>query len=116
VIDQASRDIAAFARTEAERRYQSRRHAEAVRAIDAVLFELEDLNLQGVDRVPVALRRHAGSILEALPPPATEEEQEALRLRFRVQPLMDVMFRAQELIFRLRDPDRASEDEEGLGA
>lgn len=115
MIDQANRDIAAFARAEAERRYQSRRHAETVRAIDAVLFQLEDLNLQGVDRVPAVLRRHAGRILETLPEPADETEQEALRLRFRVQPLMDVMFHAQEVIFRLRDPDRPDEEEE-LGA
>ena len=117
MIDQANRDIAALARAEAERRYQSRRHADTVRAIDAVLFQLEDLNLQGVDRVPAVLRRHAGRILETLPEPANEFEQEALRLRFRVLPLMDVMFHAQEVIFRLRDPERAlSDDEVELGA
>jgi hypothetical protein len=118
VIDQANRDIAAFARAEAERQYQSRRHAETVHAIDAVLFQLEDLNLQGVDRVPAALRRHAGRILETLPQPESEEEQEARRLRFRVQPLMDVMFHAQEVLFRLRDPERSGEeeDEASLGA
>ena len=116
MIDQANRDIAAFARAEAERRYQSRRHADTVHAIDAVLFQLEDLNLQGVDRVPAVLRRHAGRILETLPEPTTEAEQEARRLRFRVQPLMDVMFHAQEILFRLRDPDRVDEEETELGA
>ena len=116
MIDQANRDIASFARAEAERRLASRRHADLVRAIDAVLFQLEDLNLQGVDRVPAVLRRHAGRILETLPTPETEEQAEALRLRYRVIPLMDVMFNAQEVIFRLRDPDRAVEDEEELGA
>ena len=117
MIEQANRDIAAFERAEAERRFQTRQHAEAVRAIDAVLFQLEDLNLQGVDRVPAVLRRHAGRILEGLPPAENEEEAEALRLRYRVLPLMDVMFHAQEVLFRLRDPGRITDlDDEELGA
>jgi hypothetical protein len=115
VIDQANRDIAAFERAEAERRFAGR-HADTVRAIDAVLFQLEDLNLQGVDRVPAVLRRHAGRILEGLPAADNEEDAEALRLRHRVMPLMDVMFHAQELLFRLRDPERTTEQDEELGA
>ena len=116
MIDQANRDIAAFARAEAERRFASRRHLDLVRAIDALLFQLEDLNLQGVDRVPAVLRRHAGRILETLPAPESDEQAQALRLRYRVVPLMDVMFNAQEVLFRLRDPDRVIEDDEELGA
>ena len=116
MIDQANRDIAAFERAEAERRLHSRQHADTVRAIDAVLFQLEDLNLQGVDRVPAVLRRHAGRILEGLPAADSEEDAEALRLRYRVMPLMDVMFHAQEVLFRLRDPERAIEEDEELGA
>ncbi len=117
MIDQASRDIAALARADARRRVASRRHSHLVRAIDAVLFELEDLNLQGVDRVPATLRRQAERILDTLPPPANDEQAEALRVRFRVQPLMDVMFSAQEVLFRLRDPARVNEDdEEEIGA
>ena len=116
MIDQANRDIAAFQRAEAERRFHSRQHADAVHAIDAVLFQLENLNLRGVDRVPAVLRRHAGRILEGLPAAETEEAAEALRLRYRVLPLMDVMFNAQELLFRLRDPERITERDEELGA
>lgn len=116
MIEQANRDIVAFARAEVERRYRTRRHTDTVRAIDAVLFQLEDLNLQGVDRVPAVLRRHAERILDRLPAPQNEEQAEALRLRYRVLPLMDVMFNAQEVLFRLRDPDRATENEEELGA
>ena len=36
-------------------------------------------------------------------------------MRYRVVPMMDVLFRAQEVLFRLRDPRRAlyeAEDEE----
>jgi hypothetical protein len=43
------------------------------------------------------------------------EDYEALRVRYRVVPMMDVLFRAQEVLFRLRDPRRAlyeAEDEE----
>jgi hypothetical protein len=116
VIDQANRDIAAFERAEAERRFQTRRHADIVRAIDALLFRLEDLNLQGVDRVPAVLRTHACKILESLPAPENEDQAEALRLRYRVIPLMDVLYNAQEMLFRLRDPERVPDEDEELGA
>ena len=81
-------------------------------AIDDLLFQLEDLNLRGSDRVPAVLRERAGQILDAVP---GREEHENLRVRYRVVPMMDVLFRAQEVLFRLRDPRRAlyeAEDEE----
>ncbi|HEY4026469.1 MAG TPA: hypothetical protein VGO86_08555 [Candidatus Dormibacteraeota bacterium] len=80
-----------------------------VHAIDDLLFQLEDLNLQGVDRVPATLRERAGQILDAVP---TREEYESLRVRYRVVPMMDVLFRAQEVLFRLRDPRRATYEDE----
>jgi hypothetical protein len=80
-----------------------------VHAIDDLLFQLEDLNLKGVDRVPAVLRERAGQILNAVP---SREEYEVLRVRYRVVPMMDVLFRAQEVLFRLRDPRRSTYDDE----
>ena len=45
----------------------------------------------------------AGQILDAVP---TREEYESLRVRYRVVPMMDVLFRAQEILFKLSDPSR----------
>jgi hypothetical protein len=85
-----------------------------VHAIDDLLFQLEDLNLQGVDRVPARLRERASKILEAVPGPEDEE----FRIRYRVLPMMDVLFRAQEILFRLRDPRRPTyaDNEDELSA
>lgn len=94
------------------RRWRLQQLDRVVHAIDNLLFQLEDLNLKGVDRVPATLRERAGRILDAVP---GREEYEALRIRYRVVPMMDVLFRAQEVLFRLRDPRRAlyeAEDEE----
>jgi hypothetical protein len=81
-----------------------------VHAIDDLLFELEELNLGGVDRVPSRLRERAGQLLELVPDP----EDPDFRVRHRVVPMMDVLFRAQEILFRLRDPSRPGypDDEE----
>jgi hypothetical protein len=78
-----------------------------VRAIDDLLFALEDLNLQGIDRVPAPLRHRASKILHVVPDP-----DEQIRVRYKVAPLIDVLFRAQELLFQLRDPGRIAEAEE----
>lgn len=78
-----------------------------VRAIDDLLFALEDLNLQGIDRVPAPLRHRASKILHVVPDP-----REQIRVRYKVAPLIDVLFRAQELLFQLRDPGRITEAEE----
>ncbi len=80
-----------------------------VRAIDGLLFQLEELNLQGVDRVPARLRDQAGAILEILPEQRLDPD---FRVRFRVTPMIDVLFRAQEVLFQLRDPSRQTDDEE----
>jgi hypothetical protein len=89
------------------------RHASirgVVHAIDDLLFELEELNLGGVDRVPSRFRERAGQLLELVPDP----EDPDFRVRHRVVPMMDVLFRAQEILFRLRDPSRPGypDDEE----
>jgi len=110
MLEDANRDIQRLCQEDLRRRWRQQQLDRVVHAIDDLLFQLEDLNLQGVDRVPATLRERAGQILDAVP---GREEHECLRIRYRVVPMMDVLFRAQEVLFRLRDPRRSTyEDEE----
>lgn len=109
MLGDASRDIGKLEVADRVRRRQADRLARVVRAIDALLFQLEELNLRGQDRVPARLREEAGAILQTLP---EQPEDPDFRVRYRVTPMMDVLFRAQEMIFQLRDPDRPPDDEE----
>lgn len=109
MLEDANRDIQRLCQEDLRRRWRQQQLDRVVHAIDDLLFQLEDLNLQGVDRVPATLRERAGQILDAVP---SREDYEALRVRYRVVPMMDVLFRAQEVLFRLRDPRRATYDEE----
>ncbi len=110
MLEDANRDIQRLCQEDLRRRWRQQQLDRVVHAIDDLLFQLEDLNLQSVDRVPAVLRERAGQILDAVP---NREEYEMLRVRYRVVPMMDVLFRAQEVLFRLRDPRRATyEDEE----
>jgi hypothetical protein len=116
MLEDANRDIQRLCQEDLRRRWRQQQLDRVVHAIDDLLFQLEDLNLQGVDRVPATLRERAGQILDAVP---NREEYENLRVRYRVIPMMDVLFRAQEVLFRLRDPHRAmyiDEDEEEAAA
>jgi hypothetical protein len=116
MLEDANRDIQRLCQEDLRRRFRQQQLDRVVHAIDDLLFQLEDLNLQGIDRVPANLRERAGSILEAVP---SHEEYENLRVRYRVVPMMDVLFRAQEVLFRLRDPRRAmyeAEDEREAAA
>jgi hypothetical protein len=109
MLEEARRDIRAGRREADRRRRDGERLAAVVRALDGLLFQLEELNLQGVDRVPTRLRERVEAILDSLPP---QPEDPDFRVRYRVVPMMDVLFRAQEIVFKLRDPDRPSEDED----
>ena len=111
MLENANRDIHASIRAEARRQTKARRLDKVVHAIDDLLFQLEDLNIQGVDRVPARLRERAGAILQVVPEAPSDSD---FRIRYRVLPMMDVLFRAQEIIFRKRDPDRPIEDDEEL--
>ena len=104
MLQEANRDIQRLCQEDLRRRWRQQQIDRVVHAIDDLLFQLEDLNLQGVDRVPAVLRERAGQVLNAVP---TREEHECLRVRYRVVPMMDVLFRAQEVLFRVRDPRRA---------
>jgi hypothetical protein len=99
MLADAKKDIDRLYRDAVVRRRRHARIRGLVRAIDDLLFEL---NLEGVDRVPSRLRERAGQLLELVPDP----EDPDFRVRHRVVPMMDVLFRAQEILFKLRDPSR----------
>jgi hypothetical protein len=92
----------------AERQAELRRFPALIHAIDELLFELEELNLIGVDRVPSPLRERSSEVLSLVP----VEDPTEIRVRFRVSAMMDTLFRAQELVFRAKDPSRAVGDDE----
>jgi hypothetical protein len=102
MLADAKRDIDRLYRDAIARRRRQARIRGVVRAIDDLLFELEELNLEGVDRVPARLRERAGQLLDLVPDP----EDPDFRVRHRVVPMMDVLFRAQEILFKVSDPSR----------
>lgn len=111
MLRDANREIGREQRAQRRRRRELERLGTVIHAIDDLLFQLEELNLRGQDRVPARLRERAGAILEVLPPQPQDPD---FRVRYRVTPMMDVLFRAQEVLFQLRDPERPQEDEEDL--
>ena len=91
---------------------QSRRLSEharltaIIRGIDLLMFSLEELNLRGIDRVPAHLRQRAGLLIEQVrtSPPPDEAHHDPFRIRYRVVPMMDVLFDVQDRVLRLRHP------------
>src|SRR6202023_3000361 len=69
MFENANRDIERLTREAVARRIRQQQLDRVVHAIDDLLIQLEDLNLQGVDRVPARLRERAGQILEPVPGP-----------------------------------------------
>jgi hypothetical protein len=95
-------------------RSETERLTAIIRAIDELMFSLEELNLQGIDRVPARLRERAGALIElvlARPAPA-EVRTDPFRIRYRVVPMMDVLFEVQDRVLRLRNPIRITDPED----
>jgi hypothetical protein len=102
LYEDANRAIWTAYERAASRQAELKRFPSLIRAIDDLLFELEELNLNGVDRVPAVLRERTTMILRLVPVSDPEE----IRVRYRVGAMMDTLFRAQELVFRAKDPAR----------
>lgn len=108
MIDQTNHDIHSSARREAGRLGERRRRSALLRSIDGLLWQLEELNLRGSDRVPARVRRQSEAIFACITGAAE------LEARYRVPAMMDVLYLAQELIFKEADPayrGEADEDE-----
>ncbi len=106
MLEQAISDIRGVEAAAALQGRRERRVRALVRAIDRVIFELEELNVRGKDRVPASLRERSLNLLVQVP------EGDQLEIRYRTNALMDVLFEAQERLFRLADPGRPMESDE----
>ncbi len=67
------------------------RRSSLMRAIDDLLFDLEDLNVRGIDRVPATLRERAARLFGLLAAPGVG----TLRPCNRVAPMVHMLARAQ---------------------
>ena len=109
MYEDANRAIWTAYDSAARRQAELKRFPSLIHAIDDLLFELEELNLSGVDRVPAVLRERTSEILSLVP----VDDPDEIRVRFRVSAMMDTLFRAQELVFRAKDPSRPPRSEDG---
>ena len=106
MINRTNHDIRSSARRDAGRRGERRRRSTLLRSIDGLLWELEELNLRGRDRVPARVRRQSEAIFASI------SGGGELEPRFRVPAMMDVLYLAQELIFKETDPEYRGEADE----
>jgi hypothetical protein len=92
MLEIASREIREAAEADERRRREAQRLPALVSALDAVLFELEELNLQGVAVAPPPCRHRAAELIaEASGLDTPPEVPEALT------DLMDRVYEAQDL-------------------
>jgi hypothetical protein len=106
--------VGLLAQTNATIRDAERRHREQqadrdrlrrpVALIDRMLQDLEELNLRGHKRVPLAFEPRLQRLLELLGPqnPVVAAEQEDLKVKIGIPKLMDALFAIQEALFRER--------------
>jgi hypothetical protein len=113
-IADVNREIEISDQVRRSRRSETERLTSIIRAIDELMFSLEELNLQGIDRVPARLRERAGALIELVlaRPAPVEARSDPFRIRYRVVPMMDVLFEVQDRVLRLRNPIRITEDPE----
>jgi len=116
MIADVNREIEVSDQLRRGRRSENERLTSIIRAIDELMFSLEELNLQGIDRVPTRLRERAGALIELVlaRPAPTEVRSDPFRIRYRVVPMMDVLFEVQDRVLRLRNPIRVTDPEDQL--
>lgn len=106
MIDRTNHDIRTSAGRDANRRGARRRRSVLLSSIDGLLWELEELNMRGRDRVPARVRRQSEAIFASI------RGAGELEARFRVPAMMDVLYTAQELIFKETNPEYRGEGED----
>ena len=113
-IADVNREIESSDRQRRSQRSENERLSTIIRAIDELMFSLEELNLQGIDRVPARLRERAGALIEMVlgRPAAVETRSDPFRIRYRVVPMMDVLFEVQDRVLRQRNPTRIPDPED----
>jgi hypothetical protein len=92
------------------RRSNDRRYAfyRMLNTTDRVLWGLEEMNRDGVKIIPRKLRSAIKQQMAELPPDC----RGAFRDSERVQEILDSIFDVQESLFRWRDPQRFSADDQ----
>jgi hypothetical protein len=85
-------------RRQNRRRYAFQRMLEAT---DRVLWQLEEMNRDGVKHVPAPLRAEILATVEVMP----DHVREPLRTEGPVQDALDSLFEVQERLFRWRYPE-----------
>ena len=85
------------------RRHNRRRYAfqRLLEATDRVLWQLEEMNRDGVKSVPVRLRAQLRDVVGAMP----RYISEPMRDEGPVQDTLDSLFEVQERLFKWRFPD-----------
>src|ERR1700704_3063996 len=115
-IADVNREIEYSDRMRRSQRSENERLTAIIRAIDELMFSLEELNLQGIDRVPARLRERAGALIELVlaRPAPVEARSDPFRIRYRVVPLMDVLCEVQDKTPRQRNPIRINAPEDQM--
>src|SRR5256884_3766720 len=93
-------------RSENERRYAFYR---MLHATDRVLWQLEEMNRDGIATIPLDLRDTIREELTEIPPPVID----VFRDTEVVQEVLDSIFEVQERLFQWKDPSHESEEEAG---
>jgi hypothetical protein len=85
------------------RRSNRRRYAfqRLLQATDRVLWQLEEMNRDGVKNVPAPLRAELRDVVEQMP----DQIRQSFRDEGHVQDTLDSLFEVQERLFRWRFPD-----------
>jgi hypothetical protein len=102
-LEAANAEIRRRAQHEQRRREQRRLAQRPVRAIDALIAELEEMHLRGRKRVPETFDDRLEALNATLPEDCRSEE---LRSRITIAHLMDRLYAIQDCLFR-RQPGRA---------
>ena len=94
-------------RRQNRRRYAFQRMLEAT---DRVLWQLEEMNRDGVKTVPAPLRAKLRDVVHAMP----GHIREPMREDGHVQDTLDCLFEVQERLFKWRFPDWDDTEPDGL--
>ena len=111
MIDRTSTRIEEHER--ALRRHNRRRYAfqRLLASTDRLLWRLEEMNRDGVTKVPPRVRVEVRDLAESMP----HQVAEPLRDNGHVQDTLDSLFDVQERLFRWRYPDWHDWDPEAEG-
>lgn len=105
-VAQASAEIRAAEDAHQARKAEGQRLRRPIDVIDSLLAALEELNLKGVSRVPLAyeprLLQLRAMVRDSVPTP---EHLDGLRTRIRIVRLMDHLYSVQEALFARMLPD-----------